>query len=73
MLTGPSQHEGALAHTLPRAFVLGSKGQVFATYGGDPLARAMGFCANVRIACRAYAVDRDVVWVRTHPLQVTGR
>jgi hypothetical protein len=47
----------------PRAFVVAPGGQSVATQGGyDPLGRAMELCRTLGLACRAYAVDKAVVW-----------
>jgi dienelactone hydrolase len=54
-----------LTVALPRAFVVAPGGQAAATQGGyDPLARALQKCAAAGLACRPYAVDDSVVWVR---------
>lgn len=52
-----------LAADLPRAFVIGRNGAWSAASGNDSLDRALARCHEIaKAACRAYAVDDDVVW-----------
>ena len=50
---------------LPRVFLLSANGGALETHGGfDPLGRALEACRQSGHACRAYAVDNDVVWTK---------
>ena len=74
---GRAAYRNFLSHPPPRAFVLGMAGENIATFNGstDPLARAMMICTNMRLACRPYAVDLDVVWApppELRPLHATS-
>jgi len=58
-----------LSRPYPRAFVIAPGRRVEESYGGfDPLARALQRCRAVSDACKAYAVNGDVVWTRPSPV-----
>lgn len=52
-----------LASDLPRAFVIGPKGEWSFFSGDDVIQRALDRCAQTaKTACKLYAVDNNVVW-----------
>jgi len=54
-----------LTKEMPRVCVISPDGTVVESDGGyDPLARALGLCQKNGRACRPYAIDDAVVWVK---------
>ncbi len=61
---GRAGYRQFLALPFPRVFAIAANGAGSVSHGGfDPLARALGNCRNVGLACRPYAVNDQVVWV----------
>ncbi|MCF4126206.1 alpha/beta hydrolase family protein [Methylobacterium sp. SyP6R] len=66
-LTPPARdlYRTFLTRPIPRVFVIAPGRHANETYGGfDPLARALAECRALSMACKVYAVNRDVVWTQ---------
>lgn len=62
---GRGTYKKFLSATMPKVFVLSSKGLAASFNGGfDPLGRAMNACKKHSQKCQVYAVDDNVTWVR---------
>ncbi|MGV1015979.1 MAG: hypothetical protein ACOYBW_01220 [Fluviibacter phosphoraccumulans] len=59
----------------PRAFAISETGNVgWASRGEDPLSRALYFCQiYAKASCTLYAVDNDVVYVKSDPAKVAPK
>jgi len=63
---GRQTYQQFLTKRLPRAFLIAGDGTSISTQGGiDPLGRGLAACKKVGRNCRPYAVDNDVVWVKS--------
>ena len=64
---GVAYYQRFLAKPLPRAIAIGLSGAASFSGGFDPRAQALKACQQRTRNCQLYAVDNDVVWVRSTP------